>query len=199
MMTPPGSDGKVNPAILAAAKIAGVDTVYKSGGAQSVAALCYGTQTVKKVDKIVGPGNVFVAEAKRQVYGMVDIDMIAGPSEILIVADDTCRAKNVAADLLSQAEHDKNASAILITTSERLANEVAAEVERQIEQLERREIARVSIDVNGKIIVVDTLAKAIELANEVAPEHLELCVESPFDYLNDVKNAGSVFLGKNTP
>lgn len=199
MITPPGSDGKVNPAILAAAKIAGVDTVYKSGGAQAVAALCYGTQTIKKVDKIVGPGNVFVAEAKRQVYGMVDIDMIAGPSEILIVADSSCRAKNVAADLLSQAEHDKNASAILITTSEQLANDVAAEVERQLDTLERREIARVSIDTNGKIIIVDSVAKAIELANAVAPEHLELCVESPFDYLNDVKNAGSVFLGKNTP
>ena len=199
MITPPGADGKVNPAILAAAKIAGVDTVYKSGGAQAVAALCYGTQTIKKVDKIVGPGNVFVAEAKRQVYGMVDIDMIAGPSEILIVADGSCRAKNVAADLLSQAEHDKNASAILITTSEQLANEVAAEVERQLDTLERREIARVSIDTNGKIIIVDSVAKAIELANAVAPEHLELCVESPFDYLNDVKNAGSVFLGKNTP
>ena len=199
MITPPGADGKVNPAILAAAKIAGVDTVYKSGGAQAVAALCYGTQTIKKVDKIVGPGNVFVAEAKRQVYGMVDIDMIAGPSEILIVADDTCRAKNVAADLLSQAEHDKNASAILITTSKKLAADAAAEVERQVELLERKEIARVSIDTNGKIIIVDSIYKAIELANAVAPEHLELCVESPFDYLNNVKNAGSVFLGKNTP
>lgn len=199
MITPPGADGKINPAILAAAKIAGVDTVYKSGGAQAVAALCYGTQTVKRVDKIVGPGNIFVAEAKRQVYGMVDIDMIAGPSEILIVADGTCRAKNVAADLLSQAEHDKNASAILITTSEQLAHSVANEVERQVNELSRRDIAKTSIDNNGKIILVKTVDEAIRLANAVAPEHLELCVESPFDYLNDVKNAGSVFLGKNTP
>lgn len=199
MTTPPSANGKVNPVILAAAKIAGVDEIYKSGGAQAVAALCYGTESIKKVDKIVGPGNVFVAEAKRQVYGMVDIDMIAGPSEILIVADESCKAKNVAADLLSQAEHDKNASAVLITTSKALANEVSAELEKQINELLRSEIARASVDNNGKIIIVDSISEAIKLANEIAPEHLELCVDSPFDYLNDVKNAGSVFLGKNTP
>lgn len=199
MTTPPSKDGKVNPVILAAAKIAGVDKVYKSGGAQAVAALCYGTQSIEKVDKIVGPGNVFVAEAKRQVYGMVDIDMIAGPSEILIVADATCEPKNVAADLLSQAEHDKNASAILITTSNKLAKDVSDEIEKQLGELLRCEIARTSIDNNGKIIVVNSISEAIELANAVAPEHFELCVDNPFDYLNDVKNAGSVFLGKNTP
>lgn len=199
MTTPPSKDGKVNPVILAAAKIAGVDKVYKSGGAQAVAALCYGTQSIEKVDKIVGPGNVFVAEAKRQVYGMVDIDMIAGPSEILIVADATCESKNVAADLLSQAEHDKNASAILITTSNKLAKDVSDEIEKQLGELLRFEIARTSIDNNGKIIVVNSISEAIELANAVAPEHFELCVDNPFDYLNDVKNAGSVFLGKNTP
>lgn len=199
MTTPPSKDGKVNPVILAAAKIAGVDKVYKSGGAQAVAALCYGTQSIEKVDKIVGPGNVFVAEAKRQVYGMVDIDMIAGPSEILIVADATCESKNVAADLLSQAEHDKNASAILITTSNKLAKDVSDEIEKQLGELLRCEIARTSIDNNGKIIVVNSISEAIELANAVAPEHFELCVDNPFDYLNDVKNAGSVFLGKNTP
>ncbi len=199
MTTPPSKDGKVNPVFLAAAKIAGVDKVYKSGGAQAVAALCYGTQSIEKVDKIVGPGNVFVAEAKRQVYGMVDIDMIAGPSEILIVADATCESKNVAADLLSQAEHDKNASAILITTSNKLAKDVSDEIEKQLGELLRFEIARTSIDNNGKIIVVNSISEAIELANAVAPEHFELCVDNPFDYLNDVKNAGSVFLGKNTP
>lgn len=199
MTTPPDKNGKVNPAILAAAKIAGVDKVYKSGGAQAVAALCYGTETIARVDKIVGPGNVFVAEAKRQVYGMVDIDMIAGPSEILIVADGGCRAKNVAADLLSQAEHDKNASAILITTDKALAAEVAEEIERQLDGLLRRDIARVSIDNNGMILIADSIEEAVALANEIAPEHLELCVESPFDYLSSVKNAGSVFLGRNTP
>lgn len=199
MTTPPSKDGKVNPVILAAAKIAGVDKVYKSGGAQAVAAFCYGTQSIEKVDKIVGPGNVFVAEAKRQVFGMVDIDMIAGPSEILIVADATCESKNVAADLLSQAEHDKNASAILITTSNKLAKDVSDEIEKQLGELLRCEIARTSIDNNGKIIVVNSISEAIELANAVAPEHFELCVDNPFDYLNDVKNAGSVFLGKNTP
>ncbi|MGN0556873.1 MAG: histidinol dehydrogenase [Acutalibacteraceae bacterium] len=199
MTTPPDKNGKVNPAILAAAKIAGVDKVYKSGGAQAVAALCYGTETIARVDKIVGPGNVFVAEAKRQVYGMVDIDMIAGPSEILIVADGGCRAKNVAADLLSQAEHDKNASAILITTDKALAAEVAEEIERQLDGLLRRDIARVSIDNNGMILIADSIEEAVTLSNEIAPEHLELCVESPFDYLSSVKNAGSVFLGRNTP
>ena len=199
MVTPPGKDGKVNPVILAAAKIAGVDTIYKVGGAQAVAALAYGTETVVKVDKIVGPGNAFVAEAKKQVFGVVNIDMIAGPSEILVLADDSCNPKFVAADLLSQAEHDKMASAILVTDSEKLAKEVQQELEIQIPLLPREEIARTSIDNNGKIIITDDFIKAIEISNEIAPEHLEICVEEPFKYLSYVKNAGSVFLGKNCP
>ena len=180
--TPPGRDGKVNPVILAAAHIAGVDKIVKVGGAQAVAALAYGTESVPKVDKIVGPGNAFVAEAKRQVYGIVSIDMIAGPSEILIVADGTCNPAHLAADLLSQAEHDKLASAVLVTDSMSLAEAVAAELEVQIPLLERCEIARASIDNNGKIIVADTLNAAIDIANEIAPEHLELCVDNPLDY-----------------
>lgn len=199
MVTPPGKDGKVNPVILAAAKIAGVDTIYKVGGAQAIAALAYGTETVKKVDKIVGPGNAFVAEAKKQVFGVVNIDMIAGPSEILVLADDSCNPRFVAADLLSQAEHDKMASAILVTDSEILAKAVQNELEIQIPQLPRCEIARTSIDNNGKIIITDDFIKAIEVSNEIAPEHLEICVEEPFKYLSYVKNAGSVFLGKNCP
>ncbi len=199
MVTPPGKDGKVNPVILAAAKIAGVDVIYKVGGAQAVAALAYGTETVVKVDKIVGPGNAFVAEAKKQVFGVVNIDMIAGPSEILVLADDSCNPKFVAADLLSQAEHDKMASAILVTDSEKLAKEVQQELEIQIPLLPREEIARTSIDNNGKIIITDDFIKAIEISNEIAPEHLEICVEEPFKYLSYVKNAGSVFLGKNCP
>jgi len=199
MITPPNREGKVNPVILAAAKIAGVDRIFKVGGAQGIAALAYGTESIPKVYKIVGPGNAFVAEAKRQVYGIVSIDMIAGPSEILVVADGTCEAKNVSADLLSQAEHDKNATAVLITDSEKLAKEVQEELEKQIARLERSEIARASIDHNGKIIVADNLEVGIEIANEIAPEHLELCVEHPFDYVDKVKNAGSVFLGKNCP
>ena len=199
MVTPPSKDGKIAPAILAAAKVAGIDRIYKVGGAQAIAALAYGTETVVKADKIVGPGNAFVAEAKRQVFGTVSIDMIAGPSEILIVADGATDPRHAAADLLSQAEHDKNASAVLVTDSEELAAAVAEELERQIPQLERAEIARASIDNNGKIIVADDLAKVIEIANEIAPEHLELCVDSPLDYLDKVKNAGSVFMGRYCP
>ena len=199
MVTPPSKDGKVNSAILAAAYIAGVDRVFKIGGAQAVAALAYGTESVPQVDKIVGPGNAFVAEAKKQVFGQVAIDMIAGPSEILVVADATAKPENVAADLLSQAEHDKLASAVLVTDSMALANAVSAELEKQIPLLERAEIARESIDNNGKIIVADTLYAAIEISNELAPEHLELCVDNPFDYLDAVKNAGSIFMGKYCP
>lgn len=199
MVTPPNSQGKVNPVILAAAKIAGVDKIFKVGGAQAVAALAYGTQTIPAVHKIVGPGNAFVAEAKKQVFGKVSIDMIAGPSEILIVADGTCNPKYVAADLLSQAEHDKMASAVLVTDSLSLANQVQAELEIQIPKLERNEIARASIDNNGKIIVADDLKVAIDIANEIAPEHLELCVDNPFDYLDSIRHAGSIFMGKNCP
>lgn len=197
--TPPGRDGKVNPVILAAAKIAGADRIFKVGGAQAIAALAYGTETVPKVDKIVGPGNVFVAEAKRQVYGLVSIDMIAGPSEILVIADGTCNPEFVAADLLSQAEHDKLASAVLVTDSKELAEKVRDEVERQVALLPREEIARTSIDNNGKIIIVDSIEQAIEISNEIAPEHLEVCVDDPFKYLDSIENAGSIFLGKMCP
>ena len=197
--TPPGPDGKVNPVILAAAKIAGVDRIFKMGGAQAVAALAYGTKSVPKVDKIVGPGNAFVAEAKKQVFGKVAIDMIAGPSEILVVADATADPRHVAADLLSQAEHDRMASAVLVTDDADFAQAVSRELEIQIPQLPRAEIARTSIDNNGKIIVADTLMKAIDIANEIAPEHLELCVDNPFDYLDAVKHAGSIFMGKHCP
>lgn len=199
MVTPPSKDGSIKPAILVAAKIAGVDRIFKVGGAQAVAALAYSTETIPQVDKIVGPGNVFVAEAKRQVFGIVAIDMIAGPSEILVIADGTCNPKFVAADMLSQAEHDKNASAVLVTDSIDLAKAVSAELEVQIPQLSRAEIARVSVDNNGKIIVVDDLNKAIEMSNAIAPEHLEVCVDRPFDLLPLIRNAGSVFLGKNCP
>ena len=199
MVTPPGKDGKVNPVILAAAKIAGVDKIFKLGGAQAVAALAFGTESVPKVDKIVGPGNAFVAEAKKQVFGQVSIDMIAGPSEILIVADGKSNPKHVAADLLSQAEHDKLASAVLVTDSYALAEAVSREIEVQIPLLERSEIARASIDNNGKIIVADTLEVAIDISNEIAPEHLELCVDNPFDYLDAIRHAGSIFMGRNCP
>lgn len=199
MVTPPGKDGKVNPAILAAAKIAGVDKIFKVGGAQAIAALAYGTETVPKVDKIVGPGNAFVAEAKKQVYGIVSIDMIAGPSEILVVADGKSNPRHIAADMLSQAEHDKMASAVLVTDSEKFAKDVRNEIEIQLKMLEREEIARISIDENGKIIVADNLNAAIEIANEIAPEHLELCVDNPFDYLDSIRHAGSVFMGRNCP
>lgn len=197
--TPPSADGKVNPVILAAAYIAGVDKIFKVGGAQAIAALAYGTESIPRVDKIVGPGNAFVAEAKKQVFGRVSIDMIAGPSEILIVADKTCNPRHIAADLLSQAEHDKLASAVLVTYSEDLAKAVQAELERQIPLLEREEIARASINNNGKIIVCANLSVAIEIANEIAPEHLELCVDNPFDYLDSIRHAGSIFMGKNCP
>ena len=200
MVTPPGKDGKVNPVILAAAKIAGVDRIFKVGGAQAVAALAYGTEILPKVDKIVGPGNAYVAEAKKQVFGKVAIDMIAGPSEILVVADATADPRFVAADLLSQAEHDKMASAVLVTDSDSFAQEVSRELERQIPLLPRAEIARASIDNNGKIIVAEgNLMLAIDIANRIAPEHLELCVDNPFDYLDKVKHAGSIFMGKYCP
>jgi len=197
--TPPGPDGKINPVILAAARIAGVSRIFKVGGAQAIAALAYGTETIPKVDKIVGPGNAFVAEAKKQVFGTVSIDMIAGPSEILVVADSTSNPAHVAADLLSQAEHDKMASAVLVCDSLSLANAVSEELERQIPTLPRCEIARTSIDNNGKIIVADNLSAAIDIANELAPEHLELCVDNPFDYLDKIRHAGSIFMGKNCP
>lgn len=199
MVTPPGEDGKVNPVILAAASVAGVDKIFKVGGAQAIAALAYGTESIPKVDKIVGPGNAFVAEAKKQVFGKVSIDMIAGPSEILIIADGASNPRFVAADLLSQAEHDKLASAVLVTNSEAFATSVQAELENQIPHLSRAEIARVSIDNNGKIIVVDTLEKAIDISNEIAPEHLELCLDNPFDYLDHIRHAGSIFMGRNCP
>ena len=199
MVTPPGKDGKVNPAILAAADVAGVDRIFKVGGAQAVAALAYGTESIPQVDKIVGPGNAFVAEAKKQVFGRVAIDMIAGPSEILIVADSASDARHIAADMLSQAEHDKLASAVLVTDSAELAQAVQAELEAQIPSLPRAEIARHSIDVNGKIIVAEDLEVAIDVANQLAPEHLELMVDDPFVYLSKIENAGSVFMGRNCP
>ena len=197
--TPPGPDGKINPVILAAASVAGADRIVKAGGAQAIAALAYGTESVPKADKIVGPGNAFVAEAKRQVYGVVSIDMIAGPSEILVVADGASNPVYVAADMLSQAEHDKAASAVLVTDSAELAEKVSTEIEKQLPQLARFAIARESIDRNGKIIVAENLKAAIEIANEIAPEHLELCVDNPFDYLDSIRHAGSVFLGRNCP
>ncbi|MBR7151388.1 MAG: histidinol dehydrogenase [Clostridia bacterium] len=199
MVTPPAKNGKVNPAILAAARVAGIDRIFKVGGAQAIAALAYGTESVPKVDKIVGPGNAFVAEAKKQVFGAVSIDMIAGPSEILILADGKTNPRYAAADLLSQAEHDRMASAVLVTDSEALALAVQEELEVQIPLLERAEIARESIDRNGKIIVMPSLREAIEIANALAPEHLELCVDNPFDYLDAIRHAGSIFMGRNCP
>lgn len=199
MATPPQKDGKVNAAILAAAKIAGVDVIYKMGGSQAIAAFAYGTETVTAVDKVVGPGNAFVAEAKRQVFGKIGIDMIAGPSEVLVIADGSCNPKVVAADMLSQAEHDRMASAVLVTDSAELAAAVADELEVQIPLLERADIARASIDTYGKIILTDNLHASVEIANEIAPEHLELMVDDPFAYLPEIKNAGSIFMGKNCP
>ena len=199
MVTPPAKDGSVNPAILAAAKVAGVDRIFKVGGAQAVAALAYGTESVPAVDKIVGPGNAFVAEAKKQVFGKVAIDMIAGPSEILVIADEKSDPVCVAADLLSQAEHDKNATAVLVTDSAALAEAVSAELEIQIPMLQRAEIARVSIDNNGKIIITESIDEAIFVANGLAPEHLELCLDEPFNYLDKIKNAGSIFMGRYCP
>ncbi|MCD7771238.1 MAG: histidinol dehydrogenase [Oscillospiraceae bacterium] len=199
MVTPPVKDGGINKYILAAAKIAGIDKIYKVGGAQAVAALAYGTESISRVDKIVGPGNAFVAEAKRQVYGEVAIDMIAGPSDILVVADDKSNPRFVAADLLSQAEHDRMASAVLVTDSEELAKSVQAEIEVQLARLPREEIARASIESNGKIIITKDISEAIEVANLIAPEHIELCLDNPFDVLDRVKNAGSIFMGRYCP
>ncbi|RHO47753.1 histidinol dehydrogenase [Pseudoruminococcus massiliensis] len=199
MVTPPGKDGKPNPDIMAAAAIAGVDRVFLMGGAQAVAALAYGTESVPKVDKIVGPGNIFVATAKKLLYGTVDIDMIAGPSEILVLADESANPKFLAADLMSQAEHDKLASAILITTSDKLAEDTTKEIYRQVEELSRKDIIEYSLDNYGVIIVCDTMERAIELANELAPEHLEVCCENPMEYVGKLDNAGSVFLGNYSP
>lgn len=199
MVSPPTCNGDVNPVILAAARIAGVDRVFRTGGAQGIAALAYGTKSVPRVDKIVGPGNAFVAEAKRQVFGQVAIDMIAGPSEILVIADGKSDPRQAAADLLSQAEHDKNASAVLITDSPALARAVAGELEEQLSVLPRREIARASIENNGRIIVTENILQGIEAANALAPEHLELCVDNPFDYLDKIRHAGSIFLGRSCP
>ncbi|NCC67620.1 MAG: histidinol dehydrogenase [Clostridia bacterium] len=199
MTTPPDKNSCVSPNIIAAAEIAGVDRIIKCGGAQAVAALAYGTKSVPRVDKIVGPGNVFVAEAKRQVYGVVDIDMIAGPSEILVVADEKSDPVLLAADMLSQAEHDKLATAVLVTPSKKLANAVSKQIEAQLKVLPREEIARSSVENNGKIILCGSIEQAIDISNAIAPEHLELCVDEPFEYLNLIKNAGSIFLGRNCP
>lgn len=199
MVTPPGTEGKVNPHILAAAAIAGVTKIFKVGGAQAIAALAYGTESVPRVDKIVGPGNAYVAEAKKQVFGQVNIDMVAGPSEILVLADENSNPAFVAADLLSQAEHDRMASAVLVTDSHSLAVSVQAEIEKQLSGLSRQDIARESIDRNGKIILVQNLKEGVEAANRIAPEHLEICTDNPFDYLGEIKNAGSVFLGRYNP
>ncbi len=199
MVTPPSKEGSVNPYILASAHVAGVGRIFKVGGAQAVAALAYGTESIPRVDKIVGPGNAFVAEAKKQVFGQVNIDMIAGPSEVLVLADGASDPRYVAADLLSQAEHDKNASAVLVTDSMALAEAVQKEIELQLAKLKREEIARTSIENNGKIIVCRDLMEGVDTANRIAPEHLEICVDQPFDYLGRIKNAGSVFLGRYNP
>lgn len=199
MVSPPTCNGDIAPIILAAARIAGVDRVFRCGGAQAIAALAYGTESIPRVDKIVGPGNAFVAEAKRQVFGKVGIDMIAGPSDILVIADGGSNARQIAADLLSQAEHDQNACAVLVTNSRTLAEAVAAELEKQLAVLPRRETARASLERSGKIILVKDILEAIRIANALAPEHLELCVDDPFAWLDQVKNAGSIFLGRSTP
>ena len=199
MVSPPNEKGEINPYILASAKIAGVKEIYKVGGAQAIAGLAYGTESIPKVDKIVGPGNAFVAEAKRQVFGEVSIDMIAGPSEILVISDGKSDPRFVSADLLSQAEHYKMASAVLVTNDLEFAKKVQLEIERQLNQLERSEIARTSIEENGKIIVTKDIDSAIEIANQIAPEHLEICLDNPFSYLDKIKHAGSVFLGRYTP
>ena len=199
MTTPPQKDGKPNPAIMAAAYIAGVDRVFLMGGAQAVAALAYGTESVPRVDKIVGPGNIFVATAKKLLYGVVDIDMIAGPSEILVLADESADPKFLAADLMSQAEHDRLASAILVTTSETLANATVKELERQVQTLERREIILESLANFGVIIICDSMDKAVKMANDLAPEHLEVCCKDPLEYVGKLDNAGSVFLGNYSP
>lgn len=196
MVTPPGKDGKPNPDILVAASLCGVDRVFLMGGAQAIAALAYGTDTIPRVDKIVGPGNIFVATAKRLLYGVVDIDMVAGPSEILVMADDSAVPKYVAADLMSQAEHDVLASAILVTTSERVANKTCAEIERQLQKLSRAEIIQKSLADYGAILICENNAQAVMLANEIAPEHLEVLMENPLEYIGKLDNAGSVFLGQ---
>lgn len=199
MVTPPRKDGTANPDILAAAKIAGVDRVFLMGGAQAVAALAYGTQTVPQVDKIVGPGNIYVATAKKLLFGTVDIDMIAGPSEILIVADETANPKFLAADLMSQAEHDKMASAVLLTDSERIAARTVEELERQVQTLSRRDIIEASLRDFGAVIICDSIAQAVDIANSIAPEHLEMAVREPLEYIGRIDNAGSVFLGQYAP
>lgn len=199
MVTPPLKNGKVKPEVLVAAQVAGIDEVYKIGGAQAIAALAYGTESIPKVDKITGPGNIYVATAKKIVFGVCGIDMVAGPSEILVIADDGAEAKNVAADLLSQAEHDMRATAVLITDSQKLAEEVSYELERQVRLLPRYEIANKSLEDNCKLIVTDNLEEAVRLSDKLAPEHLELCVKEPEKLLGIVRNAGSVFMGYNTP
>ena len=199
MVTPPQKDGTPNPNIIAAAKVAGVDRIFLMGGAQAVAALAYGTETVPKVDKIVGPGNIFVATAKKLLYGTVDIDMIAGPSEILIIADSSADPKFLAADLMSQAEHDRLASAILLTDSDALAEQTKEELNRQMQTLERKEIIESSLDNFGAIIVCNDMKQAVEFANELAPEHLEVCCQNPMEYVGKLDNAGSVFLGNYSP
>lgn len=199
MVTPPRKDGTISESILVAADIAGVDEIYKVGGAQAIGALAYGTESIKKVDKIVGPGNIYVATAKRSVFGLVDIDMIAGPSEILVVSDDDGDPKLIAADLMSQAEHDKLASATLVTTSEELALEVRKQLEIQVENLSRKEIIKASLRDFGVILLADSVKEAIDIANQIAPEHLELIVKDPFSYIGEIKNAGSIFLGSYSP
>ena len=199
MVTPPTKDGSILPSLLVAAKISGVDRIFKVGGAQSIAALSYGTETIPKVYKIGGPGNIYVAMAKKMVYGEVSIDMIAGPSEVLIIADESADPIHTVADLLSQAEHDKLAASILVTTSQKLADEVAVEVEKQLKELPREEIARTSIETQGRIIIVENMDEAVFVSNFIAPEHLELAVDNPFELLPRIKNAGSIFMGHNTP
>lgn len=199
MITPVKEDGKIADSILAAAKIAGVDTIYKIGGVQGIGAMAYGTESIKKVDKIIGPGNIYVATAKRKVYGIVDIDMIAGPSEVLVIADENANPKYIAADLMSQAEHDKLSSSILITTDETLSDKVNKEIKRQIKTLKRKDIIEYSIKNYGASIIVNNLDEAFEIANEIAPEHLEVLTEDPIDKLPKIKNAGSIFLGENSP
>ena len=199
LVSPPNKEGSIEDSILAAAKIAGADRIFKIGGAQSIAALSYGTETIPKVYKITGPGNIYVAMAKKMVYGEVDIDMVAGPSEILVIADENAVPENVAADLLSQAEHDRLAASVLVTTSEEIAEKVKNELVKQLERLPREETAKESLKNNGRIIITETIDEAVKISNEIAPEHLELCVNDPFSILGKIKNAGSIFLGNNTP
>lgn len=199
LCSPPGKDGKMNPLVLACAKLAGVDRVFMVGGAQAIVAMAYGTQIIPRVDKIVGPGNIYVTTAKKQVFGVCGIDMIAGPSEILIIADETANPAFVAADLLSQAEHDKLASSILLTNSKKLAQEVSKELDKQLNKLERKSIASKSLADYGAIIITETIDEAVQISNKIAPEHLEVCVREPFYLLPDIKNAGAIFLGNYSP